>query len=1003
MNCFRLLRNIFLAGMSVVYLGGVSQAAVPLAALKVVNPGFEQGVSGWDWHVSMADADGCVIQADAHSGLRAFRMTNRSAFGPNVGAGLQQVISGLRPDTDYELSLWVKSKSAQDCWFGGGPGWAIRQRIPSDTPDWQRVALPFKTAKDATTWLVIINTDGPTKELLVDDVAVAEAGQRHTWIYPARLRPAAALAPGRFVVTPGAFEPDSYDASEDVNGTLTFTVPAGYRGGNVVIISRCRARPESVLGRIPIESVRECTVASLSFSISAALFPKGTDTITGCLDGVKAPIARTNIRRRDAAEILSDRILKTTERLAKMRAEVASRGLENNSYIRLGFNVVQRYLERVQSHNRKSIQSDYWSCLQLQDTTSVLNETGRIMRAPIPSIPPLTAGPVRIERGVFVTASGQPTFFGGYNGWKQVIADIPNFTGIGASIIENEMGADALGPDGSDSGAIESLISRFKRANESNEKYDLMLSPHNFPAWAMNKSSDVAAKGNEGFIRFNIDHPVARQAIAQWVSRAVSAVKNEPSLLSVNLSNEPVYQVSGRDAYSRLLWIEYLKKRHGNIETLNALYSTSYASFDDVPVPVSTPPDLAAPVEKLRAYYDWAEFNEKHFADWHRWMNGLVKAAAPNVLTHDKIMVFYALQREYFYQGVDPEQFCDITDIAGNDDYTSMPGSSAAPIPTSSEYAYGWREAELTYDLLRSFRHQPVFNSENHIIPDQSTEAVPADYVRSAMWQGAIHGVGASAIWVWAEETDPKSSLYGSIYFRPADVYGAGRAWLDARRCASQAAAIIRAQPHIAILYTRTSLFWQKNYASSLRAAYTALTFLGEPVTFVTEKELAEGTAPAVKAILLPQAANVDDRTIDALARFVKGGGTLIALGDGNLRRDIYNRERSLPASLKPAPLPFSDDDHVVFEQLAQIARNVGAPGELHDAQSGQPIFGIEYRVVSDQGKTYVSAINLMKSTVTVKSPVGRFGRVKDLLSGETVDLNAITLAPMQPRLIELR
>ena len=111
-------------------------------------------------------------------------------------------------------------------------------------------------------------------------------------------------------------------------------------------------------------------------------------------------------------------------------------------------------------------------------------------------------------------------------------------------------------------------------------------------------------------------------------------------------------------------------------------------------------------------------------------------------------------------------------------------------------------------------------------------------------------------------------------------------------------AAVVRATPHIAILYTRNSLYWQKdNYPRIVKAAYTALTFLGEPVTFVTERQLAEGSAAPVQAILLPQANHVTDATVAALARFVAKGGKLIALGDGNLSNDEYNRRAQVARS----------------------------------------------------------------------------------------------------------
>ena len=190
-------------------------------------------------------------------------------------------------------------------------------------------------------------------------------------------------------------------------------------------------------------------------------------------------------------------------------------------------------------------------------------------------------------------------------------------------------------------------------------------------------------------------------------------------------------------------------------------------------------------------------------------------------------------------------------------------------------------------------------NSENHTINDGEQRQISPDFIRASMWQGALHGLGQTACW---EFGDANRGEDGGIKLRPADIFAAGRAWLDARRCANQVAAVVRAKPHIAILYTRNSLYWQKdNYPRIVKAAYTALTFLGEPVTFVTERQLAEGTAAPVRAIILPQANHVTDATVAALDLFVAKGGKLIALGDGNLGRDEYDRRSRLPRTLKPS------------------------------------------------------------------------------------------------------
>jgi hypothetical protein len=266
-----------------------------------------------------------------------------------------------------------------------------------------------------------------------------------------------------------------------------------------------------------------------------------------------------------------------------------------------------------------------------------------------------------------------------------------------------------------------------------------------------------------------------------------------------------------------------------------------------------------------------------------------------------------------------------------------------------------------------------------------------------------VHGLAQSCVWgygVWK-----RGEIGGGIKLRPADVFAIGRAWLDARRCASTVAAIVRAKPHIAILYSRSSIFWLADrYAFPAKAAYVALSLLGEPVTFVTEKQLAEGSAAPVRAILLPQVVNVSDSTIAALERFTAKGGKLIALGEGNLAKDEYDRPRNLSSSLIAHTITVSsnDDERALFDSLGQLAVDMGAPPALLDANTGERAFGIEYRLVGDRDHAYLSALNQLKKAQVVSLSYAGSMPIRDLLSGNRFNGTRIELEPMVPVLLDL-
>jgi beta-galactosidase GanA len=271
---------------------------------------------------------------------------------------------------------------------------------------------------------------------------------------------------------------------------------------------------------------------------------------------------------------------------------------------------------------------------------------------------------------------------------------------------------------------------------------------------------------------------------------------------------------SGKDVYSRPKFVKYLQEVHGEIAKLNALYGTTYKTFEEVAVPTSY--SMPAKPNEQRAYYDWCRFNQVNFAEWHRWMNQIVKSIDPAAKTHTKTLVIHAFQQNLVHFGVDPELMCEVTDIAGCDNFVGFDNTSLT----------SWTSVEFYYDLLNSFRNQPVFNSESHFIPDGLPPAhIPAENSRAVMWQSALHHVGATTIWVWNE---PAPGLLGNIYLRPANIYGVGQALLDANRLSGELAAINQARPRVALLYSQPSIFWESGYGGSIMNLHTQLKFVGE-------------------------------------------------------------------------------------------------------------------------------------------------------------------------------
>jgi hypothetical protein len=532
------------------------------------------------------------------------------------------------------------------------------------------------------------------------------------------------------------------------------------------------------------------------------------------------------------------------------------------------------------------------------------------------------------------------------------------------------------------------LFKDLRTARREGMRMDWLLSPHYFPEWAFAKAPD-ARGGGPGFITFDIDHPMVREVLEKFASEMSEKMEHAPALFSICLANEPVYDQSGRTKWSRAEYDAYLEALHGSIAKLNELYGTHYAHFADI-----APPGLGlkATDHENRAYYDWARFNQRHFAAWHAWLGSIIKRHLPGTPTHAKFMVFYCLDRDKLHFGVDPELCCEATDLAGCDAYA---------FPAADNQTYDWMGEEFYYDLLYSFRHQPVFNSENHVIPDGS----PPNHIswaatRAAFWQGGLHHQLATTTWVWEEAAD--MSLAGSIFFRPANAYGAGRAMLELNRFAAEAAAIDRLQSRVALLYSPPSIFWEDAYKATVLSCYRQLNYLGEPADFISERQLADGRMPTNEWIIAPAATHISDAAAQALRRFVNAGGHLALAGANNFAFDEYHRPRpraDIPLGLQLPAMKTEQESAAALR--AMLADNGLDLFQVADAATGQPAWGIEFRRATNGGRTVVAAIDMAGKGRVVKLPAVQGRGLVDLLSGEPVDADKIELEPMTPRLLE--
>jgi hypothetical protein len=781
--------------------------------------------------------------------------------------------------------------------------------------------------------------------------------------------------------------------------------------GTLSVVARPADRPEVPLSEVKLPAVGSGQTREALWKVPASSLPEGKYVLEVRL-GSRA-VASTPVERLDMATRIPARLSSLQGRYQELVSAIDTLpGAGRDEYLRLAQAVIQRYLERVQTGGPGGRQDIRWSWLQLNEIEAVIAQaTVRLEElrdgSASPWVTPASTS-VKLEKGGVTALSGdgssRPAFLYGYGHYGQVIKDLPSLATMGVTLVQQEIGPRALSPDGVLGGDADRVVANLRAASAKGVRVDLLLSPHYFPAWAMAQSPDLAVNNGASFLKYNIDHPQARSVIESYLRKIVPLVRNEPGLFSFCLANEPVYRLSGADPYSRPAWAQYLKARHSSIQQLNALYGTQYADFADVPAPApasASASEAANQVGQQRARFDWLVFNQEHLASWLSWMNGLVKQSAPEVPTHVKVMaeIFNAARLS---DGTDPELISGITDLAGND-CGAMPTGDGA-------YAYRWKLENAWYELLHSFGGQAVFNSENHLIRDGAPpQSISPDHTHAVLWEGGLHHQAATTIWVWEEAGVP--DLAGSIYFRPANAYAAGKAMLDLHRLAPEVTALNQHRAQVAILYAVPSIYWQDDYTRSTQDVSAAVQFLGQPVTFISERQLAaRRRSPAneqVQWIVVPHATHVRQETRAALEQFCAGGGNLILLGDDCLQWDEYHRPLAgaLPGSVRV--LKARTDERALAAALLPIFTSPSPSpsgglncGFFTDAQ-GKPAFGVEYRAVPFGKGQLVSLTNHLQTPLLGRLFDGK-GAAPDLLHSQSVDLAAVSLAPMQSRLLYL-
>ena len=606
-------------------------------------------------------------------------------------------------------------------------------------------------------------------------------------------------------------------------------------------------------------------------------------------------------------------------------------------------------------------------------------------------VPRYRTGRPTIRDGAF-WQDHRPVFFTGVGHFSQVRKDVPILTDYGLNIIQIEMGpANGLpDPDTVDIDAIrKNVVAVLDNAARHHVAVNLLISPHYFPKWAVERNPALADCGH-GFLHNCIDAPDARTVYEKWLRGLMPLIAKHAALHSICLSNEPQYRC--RCAHALAGFHRWLRARHGDTKTMNARYGTTFARFEDVPIPEDT--------ANYPLFFDACRFNQDRLRAFHEFERGIIHEHDPDLPVHAKVMSLAFEDPGRFRDGVNHEDFNRLGAIAGNDCVQTFAGRER------HEYAQNWLVMAMNYTLQRcTGREAPIFNSEDHIITDGDVQYIPGSHIRTAFWTQALYGQGAATTWVWSRGQSGDAAE--NILTRANCVHAMGRVGLDLCRLASEMHALQRVKAEAAILYSHSSLLPSQHHTDECKAVFEGATFTDAVWDFVTERLVAAGGLNAYKLVVIPRAANAPDAVVAGFNAAIARGVTVMTVGEC-FTRDEYGRERA--GGLKQAgrgrlvayPNPMTPRAYREILDGLLTKAGVARPVQLTGVHK-EPVWGVDLRAVRRGEGLLVNLANFTREPrrVVLRSRASLTDGT-NLFTGEAVRL-PLTLQPLDPVLLRFR
>ncbi|MGG1638982.1 S-layer homology domain-containing protein [Paenibacillus sp. NRS-1760] len=550
--------------------------------------------------------------------------------------------------------------------------------------------------------------------------------------------------------------------------------------------------------------------------------------------------------------------------------------------------------------------------------------------------------------------------------------------------------------------------------------------------WGEGIGPEMRIGRNYQYANYDIDNPALRKIWDSIFNNVVPQTAGKPyTTLGYMLFNEPHWYTSsdswakipqGISSYTVGKFRAWLTTKHGSIETLNTLWGTDFASFDEVHIQIP----LDASEHGTPKWYDWSRFNMDRVTEWLTFLNDGIMRNDPDAKTHMKIMpnVFTEGNRDH---GIDLEALTEMAGMIGDDSKFRKRDLRAGNEPETweADYSFFWQEMFMAYDFMESVSPEKAhINTELHSLSTTQFRIIDMkpEYVRSTFWLSTLLGMDASLTWFWGRNADGSieqrlidaadqpgglgKSYPASVAQQPRVANELTQTMMDMNAFSEELVGFQNQRKPIRVFYSESSAINNSHYMDELFELYEPMVFEGVPIGFATGNMIEKRDHQEWDVIAVYKTEEVTDKEFAALQSYLDQGGTVI-IDNVSLKFDEYRKLRTETLHQSNGKL-MTMEDGMAASMLAKALQSLPTSEmpaiELLEDNGGLKK-GSFWRVQPNGQDRYIMTIvNMGKnsSNLRLKAADGKKITIKDMMTGGALS-SSIVLQPEGVLLLEVQ